>query len=357
MHMLNRDRSTWPGWARALTTGWLLSPLLVIALLLATFEGYGYYTRHQKTTYAKGGAFGGGGGGGISAAQSHRASQSGRGGSSKHAGSKLVSGGKHVSTLKTGSTQTAATSGNPHSSTPGSSGSSHSTPRSTSPVGHHSHAPKPRPTSTQTPLVTPATGVYTVAVHGSEQAKFGPFSPCHKSFPSRSTIDVHHAAGESPTSYDFDWRLYPGSPNAHDERHIYSYSKNSVLLTFEQETVTCAGIKQSTAVDYKPAQVRVQLPLSVGASWHNHGGNSARTETGTSNVARKSAIKVGNTVYPVYEIVTKLSLAGSETGERDQTWWYSPDLGVPLKFSETLHGKRSGASYSESYTATVIGTP
>lgn len=57
------------------------------------------------------------------------------------------------------------------------------------------------------------------------------------------------------------------------------------------------------------------------------------------------------------EIVTKPQMSGSETGERDQTWWYSPDLGIPLKFSESLHGKRSGASYSEDYTATVIKTP
>jgi hypothetical protein len=196
-----------------------------------------------------------------------------------------------------------------------------------------------------------------LAVSGSESAKFGPISACNNTYPSRATLDVHHATGESPTSYDFDMRLYPGSPNKHDERHIYTYSKNSVVLTYEAETVTCSGIKQSTAVDYSPHQTRVELPLTVGASWHNHGGGTSRTETGTSQVVRRTTVSIQGTSYPVYEIVTKLTMTGSETGTRDQTWWYSPQLAMPLKFSETLQGKRSGANYSESYTASVISLP
>jgi hypothetical protein len=204
---------------------------------------------------------------------------------------------------------------------------------------------------------TPATGVYTLAVNGEEQAKFGPFSPCHTHFPARATLAVHHATGEAANSYDFDLRFYPGSPNKHDERHILSYSKDSVALTYEQDTVTCFGVKQSSVVDYSPAQTRVSGPLQVGERWHNHGGGSSRTETGDSRVVKKSTMTLGKASYVVYEIVTKLALAGSETGFRNQTWWYAPELGMPLKFGETLHGSRHGASYTSSYTATVISGP
>lgn len=72
---------------------------------------------------------------------------------------------------------------------------------------------------------------------------------------------------------------------------------------------------------------------------------------------KRTSLAVHGTRYLVYEIVTKLAMTGSETGERDQTWWYAPSLGMPLKFSESLHGQRSGASYSESYTATVVRMP
>lgn len=353
--MVTRHRSTWPGWARALTTGWVLSPIIVIALLAATFEGYGFYTRHQKTTYSRGGAFGAVDP--VNAA--NRTKQStGTHGAKSGGASHIVSGGKHVSTLKSG-----ANAGG-HATTPTSSGSSQSGGASspvTTPGAATSHQPARSTSSGQdasaTTLNPPSVGVYSLAVSGSETAKFGPISACHNQFPSRATLDIHHATGESPTSYDFDMRMYPGSPNRHDERHIYKYGKDSMTLGYEQETVTCSGIKQSTAVSYSPAQIRVDGPLRVGSSWHNHGGGSSRVETGTSTVARKGQIKVEGKDYLVYEIVTKLAMTGSETGERDQTWWYSPDLGIPLKFSETLHGKRSGASYSESYSASVISLP
>ena len=336
-------------------------PLIVIALLVATFEGYGYYTRHQKTTYARGGAFG------VSneqAAQSNPAKSGGRTGG-KHgaqggkggkttAKGKLKNGGTHVSTLGFGG----GGNGGSHSSnqgsttTPGGSTSGHGPAG-----GGHSGSPTPTQSGSGNSLVTPRTGVYTLAVSGSESAKFGPITGCHNSFPSRATLDVHHATGESPSSYDFDMRLYPNQANKHDERHIYKYTKHSMILTYEQETVTCSGIKQSSSVSYSPAQTRVQLPLAVGNTWHNHGGGSSRTETGTSNVVKRTSLQVAGKSYQVYEIVTKLTMTGSETGERDQIWWYSPALGMPLKFSETLNGKRSGAKYAESYTASVIGIP
>lgn len=356
--MVSRNRSTWPGWARALTTGWVLSPLLVIALLAVTFEGYGYYTRHQKTTYSRGGAFGGVDP--VNTVNTTKRSTGKHASGNKPAGTtSVVSGGKEVSTLKTG--------GGPsrlHSTSPVVNETSHSGGAS-SPVSvpstASSHQParstSPAHTATAPALSPPAPGIYSLAVTGSETAKFGPISACHNQFPSRATLDIHHATGESQTSYDFDMRMYPGSPNRHDERHIYKYGKNSMTLSYEQETVTCTGIKQSTAVSYSPGQIRVDGPLRVGSRWHNHGGGSSRVETGTSTVARKGQIKIEGKNYLVYEIVTKLQMTGSETGERDQTWWYSPDLGIPLKFSETLHGKRSGASYSESYSASVISLP
>jgi hypothetical protein len=353
--MATKDRSTWPGWARALTTGWVLSPIIVIALLAVTFEGYGYYTRHQQTTYSRGGAFGGSDG--VTVAQSGPSStKSGhRAGGKK--GAAVKNGGKHVSSLKGGGFSNGP--GGPGGPSGGSDPiptASSSRHQSSSGAGHTT-TPRPKAAHTATPLVTPPTGVYTLAVSGSESAKFGPISPCNNKFPSRATLDVHHASGESPTSYDFDMRLYPGSPNRHDERHIYRYSKSGVAQTYEESTVTCAGIKQSSIVGYAPPQTRVELPLAVGDSWHNHGGGSSRTETGTSNVVKETSLSVGGTRYQVYEIVTKLAMTGSETGERDQTWWYAPALGMPLKFSESLHGQRSGASYTESYTATVVRMP
>jgi hypothetical protein len=206
-------------------------------------------------------------------------------------------------------------------------------------------------------VITPRAGQYVLAVSGSENATLGPIPLCSNTFPSRSTLAVHHTTGEPATSYDFDLLMYPDSPNQHEERHTYQYSKRSVVLTSEQETVTCLGLPQSSEVDYSPSQIRVELPLKVGNRWHNNGGGTARTEAGKSQVVKRTSMRIKGTAYPVYKIVTTLTMTGSETGQRDETWWYSPQLAMPLKFSETVTGQQSGATYTESYTASVVSLP
>src|SRR3954463_508195 len=57
MQFLHRDAL--PRWARGVTSPWLLSPLLVIALAVGGFTAYGAWTRAHPTHYARGGdAFG-----------------------------------------------------------------------------------------------------------------------------------------------------------------------------------------------------------------------------------------------------------------------------------------------------------
>jgi hypothetical protein len=110
-------------------------------------------------------------------------------------------------------------------------------------------------------------------------------------------------------------------------------------------------------VSYSPAQQRVPAALSVGASWHVHGGDSKRTEDGDSQVVRTESVVVGGQSYRTYVIDTHLSMSGDESGTRDRRVWWSPDLGMALKWHEAMTGKRSGASYSEDVTCTVVTIP
>jgi hypothetical protein len=329
--MMKQRRSGWPRWARVLTGVWVLVPLLVIALVAGGFFGYGAYTRSKPTTYSKGGAFG------VVASATPSAT---------------ASASQSPTVVPTASGR-GNTAGHP-TPTP--------TPSATASVTATTSTAATQPTRTAAPgrtnqVVVPKVGQYTLAVTGSEKVTFGPISACHNTFPSHATLDIHQADGESPTSYDFDVRLYPGAPNRHDERHIYNYSAHSVDLTYEEATVTCSGIKQSTTLDYAPPQTRVELPLHVGASWHNQGGGADRTETGTSNVVAKTRLAVDGRSYLVYEIVTNLVMSGKESGTRHQVWWYSPKRAMYLKLTESETGKRSGAKYSDYYTATVVGMP
>lgn len=362
------DRTSWPRWARIASSGWVVSPLVLVLVLVIAYEGYTFYTRHQPTTY-KGGAFAGGGGTlsttnrnapgasgghGRAGTAGHKAGKGSKGGRSGNPG-KGDAGPANFAGSGSGSspvtdTKTPGRPGNGDRAGQGTSGGR--SPRRNGRGGAPASSAPAAPS-----LATPATGVYGLRVSGYEQPKFGPFSVCKNTFPSHATLDVHKASGEGTNAFDFDLRLYPGQPNKHDERHIYRYSNDSVDQVYEAETVTCSGMKQSTEVDYSPPQVRVKLPLRSGESWHNHGGGSARTESGDSKVVGASRIAVQGRSYQVYEIKTHLTMSGSETGTRDQTWWYAPSLGIPLKWTETLNGRRSGANYREQLTVTVASLP
>src|SRR3954464_9440829 len=50
-------RSEWPRWARVATSPWVVSPIVVLALLVSAVAGYGAYTRSRPTNYARGGVF------------------------------------------------------------------------------------------------------------------------------------------------------------------------------------------------------------------------------------------------------------------------------------------------------------
>src|SRR5581483_10783845 len=168
---------------------------------------------------------------------------------------------------------------------------------------------------------------------------------CHNTFPTHAQLVIGPASGEPTGSYDYDLRLYPGSPNKHDERHIYRYTTGGVQLGYEQATVTCGGVKQSSTVNYSPDQLRVPAKLTVGETWRDHGGDNARTESGSAKIVGTTTLSFGGTSYETYVIDTHLTMTGSESGSRTQRWWWSPALGMPLKWTESLSGKRSGATY------------
>jgi len=334
--MPSLDRPAWPRWARVASSAWVLSPLLVFALLIGTFFAYGAYSRSRPTHYSRGGdnfALVPG-----SASPSPAASATAKKG---HA-AKTTQPGKTAAVRAGGSTVVTTTGG--HSAHGQSSGQSTSGAQTSG--GTTSSGP-----------VYPATGTYALSVDGEEHVKFGPFSACSNKFPTSSSLVIQPASGEPAGSYDFDHRFYPNNANRHDERHIYRYTSAGVFLGFEQATVTCGGVKQSSAVNYQPTQKRVQLPLSTGATWHTDGGDGSRTEKATFDVVGQDSVTVEGRAYTTWVIDTHVSMSGDETGTRDQRWWWSPDLAVPLKWHESLSGKRSGATYSEDVTVTVVGLP
>lgn len=319
-------RSTWPRWARIASSAWVVSPFLVFALLMGTFFAYGAYTRSEPTHYARGGD------------SFAVVPDSGSPSPTTATAHKHQSNDKHKAERPPAAVLATAPATSGQSSAAG-------------------DVPSGTNTTVDSGPVYPATGTYQLQVDGQEHVKFGPFSACSNTFPARSSLVIQPASGEPSGSYDFDQRFYPSKSNRHDERHIYRYTKSGVVLSFEQATVTCGGVKQSSSVNFQPAQLRVPHQLDAGSSWRTNGGDGTRTERGSFQVVGQESVTVGGHSYLTWVIDANISMTGDESGTREQRWWWSPDLAIPLKWHESLSGKRSGATYSEDVTVSVVGLP
>ena len=203
----------------------------------------------------------------------------------------------------------------------------------------------------------PVPGTYALRVSGAEKVTFGPFSFCGRDLPAESALVIAPATGEPDGSYNFDVRYFPGEAGKHDERHIYRYAGGAVERTFESATVTCSGVRQGSDISFSPAQRCVIAPLKVGASWSGTGGDADRTEKYTSTVTGSDTVEVAGHRVPVFVIDTRTVFSGSESGERTRRWWYAPSLAMPVKWTDTTSGGRSGAKYSNEITVTVSRLP
>jgi hypothetical protein len=203
----------------------------------------------------------------------------------------------------------------------------------------------------------PVPGTYPLRVDGAEKVTFGPFSFCGRDLPTRSALTVAPATGEPDGSYNFDVRYFPGEAGKHDERHIYRYGAGGVDLAFESATVTCSGVRQGSDISYAPVQRCVPAALAVGATWSGTGGDADRTEKYTSAVTGTDTVEIAGHRVPVYVIDTQTTFTGSESGERTRRWFYAPSLAMPVKWTDTTSGGRSGAKYSSEITVTVSDLP
>lgn len=309
----------------------LVSPPAALAVLVAGFVGYGTWSRSKPVHYARGGAF--------------PADVPAAAGAS----------GQPVATARATPGAPDATGG------PSALPTAAADPVGAAPPAAPARAAQPRtararPVAPATRAV-PVAGTYRVSVSGSEQVRFGPVSFCSRDFPASTEWAVHHADGEGAGVFALDQRYFPGQEGQHDERHLYRYSGGDVLLEFEQATVTCAGQRQSTDVDFSPAQLRIRGPLRVGDSWSSTGGDAQRTESATSRVLRTEPVTVAGRDVATYVVETHVDISGSESGTRTQRWWWAPSLALPVRVFEEISAQRSGGQYTSSATTTVTALP
>lgn len=203
----------------------------------------------------------------------------------------------------------------------------------------------------------PGTGTYTYSVQGTEGAtSFG-----SRSYPSTGTIVVHRADGLRSDELVHDLKL----SDDHEEREVLRYGPKGIAFSFEGGSITFGPGTQTSQATYDPLMVQIPYPLQAGAtasgsSPANDGGKVARTEDWTTKVVGQEVVDVlgqQRTTW-VVDIQRVTKPGGAEQVNRFRRYWYDPELGVWVKWTERFHAARNmlvDFTYDTTYTATLTG--
>lgn len=203
----------------------------------------------------------------------------------------------------------------------------------------------------------PATGTYSYALEGKEGATaFG-----ERTLPARGGIVIHTAPNLRADELVHDLKL----SDQHEEREIVRYTRAGIAFSFEGGAITFGPGTQTSQADYEPVMVQIPFPLQAGAkasgsSAAKTGSTVARTEDWVAKVVGQEQLDVlgqARTTW-VIDLQRTTKPGGPEQVNRFRRYWYDPELGTWVKWTERFAASRDMVvdfSYSASYTATLVG--
>jgi hypothetical protein len=203
----------------------------------------------------------------------------------------------------------------------------------------------------------PAPGTYSYALEGTEGATgFG-----SRSFPAQGTVVVHGDPSVRADELVHDVRL----SGQHEERQIVRYTPEGIAFSFEGGSITFGPGTQTSQGHYDPLMVQIPFPLAAGATASASSaartgrGATSRVETWTSKVVGQEQIDVlGRTRLTwVIDLQRTTAPGAAEEVDRFRRYWYDPDLGVWVQWTERFHGARDllvDFTYDADYTARLV---
>ena len=203
----------------------------------------------------------------------------------------------------------------------------------------------------------PTVGTYTYAVEGTEGATaFG-----SRSYPTRAGIVVHRDPALRDDELVFDLRL----SGQHEEREVVRTTAAGLAFSFEAGSITFGPGTQTSQAGYDPVMVQIPYPLGPGAqasgsSAAKDGGTVARVEDWTAKVVGQEVLDVlgrQRTTW-VVDVQRRTRPGGAEQVDRFRRYWYDPELGIWVRWTERFDASRDllvDFTYHTTYTATLVG--
>lgn len=171
----------------------------------------------------------------------------------------------------------------------------------------------------------PAPGVYEYAVTGSERLARGPVS-VSRTLPDVAPMIVRHLDG----GYETDLRY----SDAHTELSRYDLREEGAYVTFARTVVKTSVSTTTRDREWSPPLLRLPLRPRVGQEWggpFTAGDLRLQIE---NEVLRREPLEIGGeAVDDVFVIESRQRITGEYTGERTETFWYSPSTGLVVRYA------------------------
>lgn len=170
----------------------------------------------------------------------------------------------------------------------------------------------------------PRRGVYTYRQSGRERGGTGPVS-IRRDLPEEARYVVTSAHG------GFEEEL--SLSEEHVEGVRFRVSRGGTRAVWRRTDVTFVGFGRDDRRDLRPPPLHMPRRLAVGRTWSGRYTAGSLPVTYRSEVLRREAAEVGGERIPAFVVRTIGDTGGAHPGTRVDTFWWSPRLALPLRWT------------------------
>jgi hypothetical protein len=178
----------------------------------------------------------------------------------------------------------------------------------------------------------PRAGVYTYRQSGSETGGAGPLSVT-RDLPDEARYVVR------PSREGFQELL--SLSEQHIEGVRFRVTAEGSRAVWRRTDVTFLGIGRDDRRELRPPPLHLPRRLAVGRTWSGSYVAGELPVTYRSEVLRRERVEVGGERLPAFVVRTVGDTGGAHPGRRVDTFWWSPRLALPLRW--TIDMEISGA--------------
>jgi len=168
----------------------------------------------------------------------------------------------------------------------------------------------------------PTPGVYTYRSTGSERGGVGPFAVSRR-LPRTARLVVTAAPG--------GWQAELSYSRQHIEGATYVIAEDGVRVASRRTDVTFAGFGRDDRRSVDPPSLYMPAGPKVGDAWKERYRTGDINVVDDSRVVRAEHLRVGARSVAALVVKTHSVTDGPHPGTRDETLWWAPSLGVPVR--------------------------